>query len=56
MEFREIYCGNCKKSLGKYNIQYYSERNVAEIIRIIHASHSRAGHHIKIIKKKSEVN
>jgi hypothetical protein len=52
MEFREIYCDNCKKSLGKYNTKYYSERQVAEIIRVINASHSRSGHHIKILRKK----
>ena len=51
MEFREIYCDNCKKSLGMYNTKYYSERSVTEIIRIIHSFHSRAGHHIKIQKK-----
>jgi hypothetical protein len=55
MEFREIYCDDCKKSLGIYNIKYYSERYVAEIIRTIHADHSRAGHHVKIHKIKSQV-
>ena len=56
MEFREIYCDSCKKSLGIYNVKYYSERSVAEIIRTIHSYHSRAGHHIKIRKKKSEID
>ena len=53
---REIYCENCKKSLGVYNVKYYSEINVAEIMRVIHTSHSRSGHHIKIIKKKYHSN
>ncbi|MCH2407002.1 MAG: hypothetical protein MK224_03440 [Candidatus Nitrosopelagicus sp.] len=56
MKFREIYCDNCKKSLGMYNVKYYSEHSVAEIIRIIHSFHSRAGHNIKIRKKKSEAD
>jgi len=54
VEFREIYCNDCKKMLAKYNTIYYSEDTVAELIQTIHVIHSRAGHHIKIQKKKSE--
>ena len=53
MEFREIYCDNCKKTLGSYNIKYYSDDIIAELIQTIHVIHTRAGHHIKIYKKKS---
>ena len=54
MEFREIYCDNCKKSLGMYNVKYYSDRSVTEIIRTMHSFLSRAGHHVKIRRKKSD--
>ena len=54
MEFREIYCDNCKKVLARYNVKYYSEDMIAELIQTIHVIHTRGGHHIKIHKKKSE--
>ena len=54
VEFREIYCNDCKKILGRYNVKYYSENIIAELIQTIHVIHTRAGHHIKIYKKKSE--
>ena len=54
MEFSEIFCNDCKKVLARYNTKYYSEDMVAELIQTIHVIHTRAGHHIKIHKKKSE--
>ena len=54
MEFREIYCNDCKKVLARYNIKYYTEDTVDELIQTIHVIHTRGGHHIKIHKKKSE--
>jgi hypothetical protein len=54
MEFSEIYCKDCKKELARYNVKYYSEDMIAELIQTIHVIHTRAGHHIIIHKKKSE--
>ena len=54
VEFREIYCNDCKKILAKYNTRYYTEEMVAELIQTLHVAHTRGGHHIKIHKKKSE--
>ena len=54
MEFREIYCDNCKKVLARYNVIYYSEDMVDALIQTIHVPHTRGGHHVKIHKKKSE--
>nr|AIE94218.1 hypothetical protein [uncultured marine thaumarchaeote AD1000_44_B05] len=51
MEFREIYCNDCKKVLGRYNTKYYSSDMIAELIQTIHVIHTRGGHHIKIHKK-----
>jgi len=53
VEFREIYCDSCKKVLARYNVKYYSEDMIAELIQTIHVIHTRAGHHIIIHKKKS---
>ena len=33
MEFREIYCINCKKVLGRYNIKFYNEDKIAEVLK-----------------------
>ena len=53
MEISEIYCNDCKKVLARYNTKYYSEDMIAVLIQTIHVVHTRAGHHIKIHKKKS---
>jgi len=50
LEFREIYCNNCKKILGRYNVKYYSESKIAELIKDNHAFHVRQGHHLDIRK------
>ena len=54
MEFREIYCNNCKKVIGKYNTKYYSIDKINELISSNHSSHIRDGHDVKlrIIKEK----
>ncbi|MFP6577219.1 MAG: hypothetical protein VB736_00350 [Candidatus Nitrosopelagicus sp.] len=54
MEFQEIYCHNCHKTLGKYNVKFYSETQIAEIIQTIHADHIKIGHHVEIRRKKSK--
>jgi hypothetical protein len=46
MEFREIYCENCKKILGRYNIKFYDENKIEEILKIDHSIHVRKGHEI----------
>jgi len=48
MEFREIYCNNCKKVLGKYNMKYYNDDKIAEVIRLSHSKHVREGHEIEL--------
>ena len=53
VEFREIYCNDCKKTLARYNVKYYTEDMIAELIQTVHVIHTRGGHHIKIHKKKS---
>ena len=39
--------------LARYNVKYYSEDMIAELIQTVHVVHTRGGHHIKIHKKKS---
>lgn len=48
MEFREIYCNNCKKVLGRYNLKYYSDDKIGEVIKTSHAIHVREGHEIEL--------
>ena len=50
MEFREIYCSNCKKILGRYNIKFYSDDKIGEILNTNHISHIRNGHQVTIRK------
>ncbi len=50
MEFREVYCINCKKTLGIYNIKFYNEDKIGELLKTTHSIHVRSGHRV-IIKK-----
>ena len=50
MKFSEIYCNNCKKTLGRYNVKFYTEEKLGEVINSSYAIHVKSGHHI-IIRK-----
>ena len=50
MEFREVYCVNCKKVLGRYNVKFYSEDRIGELMKSTHFSHIREGHQVNIRK------
>lgn len=50
MIFKEIYCHNCKKSLGRYNEKYFSDIKIVEIIKANHSSHIHEGHQVVIRK------
>jgi len=52
MEIREIYCHNCKKVLGRYNVKYYSEDKIGDLIKSGHVWHVREGHEIEIKRIK----
>ncbi len=50
MEFREIYCTNCKKVLGRYNIKFYDDSKIEEVLKTTHVAHVRNGHEVNIRK------
>jgi len=52
MEIREIYCNNCKKILGRYNLKYYSDDKIGDLIKSNHQLHVREGHEIDIRRIK----
>ena len=52
MEFREVYCSNCKQVLGRYNTKFYSEDKIGELINLTHITHIRNGHQVSIRKFK----
>ena len=47
-KFREIYCYNCKKILGRYNTKYYDSDKIKEIMNAFHSLHVRKGHQVII--------
>ena len=47
-KFRELYCDNCKKKLGRYNAKYYDSEKIKEILKSRHSSHVLKGHQIII--------
>jgi len=48
MKIREIYCDNCKKVLGRYNVKFYPDDKIGELIKSSHERHVREGHEIEI--------
>jgi hypothetical protein len=48
MEFKEIYCFNCKKSLGRYSDKYFTDQRIGEIIKANHSTHVYEGHSIVV--------
>jgi len=50
MEFREVYCTNCKKVLGRYNVKFYNASKIEELLKITHITHVRNGHQVNIRK------
>ena len=54
MEFKEVYCMNCKKVLGRYNIKFYDDDKISELLKTTHSLHVKSGHQINI--KKFEKN
>ena len=48
MKFREIYCNNCKKILGRYNTKFYDDDKINEILKSRHSLHIRNGHQVII--------
>ena len=46
MKFREIYCNNCKKILGRYNTKFYDDDKIKEILKSCHSAHVRTGHRV----------
>lgn len=50
MAFKEIYCMNCKKVLGRYNIKFYDDDKISELLKTTHSSHVRKGHRVNIRK------
>ncbi len=44
----EIHCDNCKKKLGTYNENYFSDKTLNEIIVTNHVKCVREGHEIII--------
>jgi hypothetical protein len=50
MEFREVYCSNCKKVIGRYNIKFYNDDKIEELLNTTHSAHIRNGHQVAIRK------
>jgi len=50
MEFTEVYCSNCKKVLGRYNIKFYNEDKIDELVNTTHSTHIRIGHQVNMRK------
>lgn len=48
MVFKEIYCRDCDIVLARYNMVYFSDSNIAELVRLHYPSHVKSGHSLMI--------
>ena len=49
-EYAEIYCDDCRKSLGRYNKKFYNEDTIVDMLKTTHSVHVKEGHSITIRK------
>ena len=45
--YRELYCRDCNKIIGRYNAKYYTEARVGEIVNLCHTGHVKLGHDVE---------
>jgi len=50
MEFREVYCNNCKKILGHFSSKFYTEEKIEGLLKIEYSIHVKKGHQIFVRK------
>jgi hypothetical protein len=46
MTFKEVYCHDCQIVLAKYNVKYFTDLNIAELIRFHYSLHIKKGHSV----------
>gem|GEM_PF-2099482 len=44
LSFKEIHCRDCTMVLAKYNVKYFTDSKIAELIRLYYQAHIKAGH------------
>src|SRR5215831_13120636 len=52
MGFKEIYCNDCKESLGEYNQEYFSQKALGNIISVTRNSLVHRNHDISICSRR----
>lgn len=45
--YRELYCRDCDKIIGRYNAKYYTEARVGEVVNLCHTGHVKLGHDVE---------
>ena len=45
-----MYCITCENIIVRYNIKFYNDDKIAELMKTSHVTHVRNGHQINIIK------
>ena len=52
--YRELYCRDCDKIIGRYNAKYYTEARVGEVVNMCHTGHVKLGHDVEQRRVVSE--
>ena len=42
--FKEIYCSDCRTVLARFSTKYFSDADIAELVRLHYSSHIKDGH------------
>jgi len=44
LKFKEIHCHDCNLLLARYNIKYFTDSDIAELVRLHYSTHIKSGH------------
>ena len=45
--FKEVYCSDCKITLAKYSLKYFTDADINELVHVHYSAHIKEGHAIE---------
>jgi hypothetical protein len=54
LSFKEIHCRDCSMVLARYNVKYFTDSKIAELMRLYYQAHVKAGHALVTIDVTKE--
>ncbi|MGA9154793.1 MAG: hypothetical protein WBZ36_29770 [Candidatus Nitrosopolaris sp.] len=54
LPFKEVHCRDCTLVLARYNVKYFTDSKIAELVRLYYHAHIKAGHALVTIDVTKE--